>query len=845
LGRSGLEYPQLTVILSVARVSTSFIWMILFPLCLIVCGSFYSFVADDPVAVTGTMIIAAMAFQTYVQAEMPSVSDTQLHPPPPLMDSSSKQQGLLHVTTVPALQVPYMTAMDVWIMFNLFFLFSIMTCNYLFLTTPEHERPAVKDIIIALVTTYSACFVVYWIPTQVKQGHRMGIIAWQYLRRREVREAPNPAAGWKVQDWFRQLYLSPDFQDWFHDLTDLQLSHLRHYASLTRAGWSWGSCFTSRGSGGICALRSDAAFESEVDFLWKRWRDNESLRNSRHASNGVVGSPLAGEGLLFKLEALCREQVTTGLHTELAGLRREVELLHVLQLSAAFAEWRDALPDIRTRRDQGGAMSMNVLHHHLWEGAIERVHFCDDTGRERATWREKAKGIKLKADRRSSSFRLGWEGALGGWWFEEAMREDFAASSPQEAARRLLKLPSWRAGMGCVARPHSEQARLLANHPWNVAMFQLLEPEHALGLLRADHGRALPVYKAAHLMSQLAPWRIAQLLQQLYEDGDSGFGLKQRRGGPPCLCKVGGRGMDSAKVCSHTLLMAMRDTAATQALQCLTLHQAAGLLLMVDPATVSTCVALMLPSRAIWERELNATLVKKVEDVAALLCTMGEGGVECSRHVASVLQAGHLTKKMLSVLHPSLHCQVQLHTSTKSGVHGSSCRSNQLIVASELPCNSFLGVDYSRGGRGDGGEALFGAASLGETSDLRVISGFRFTWYAAGSSCLRHALSRQLPVASVCDIYSILWLGPNSLLANEQVPLLPGYSRIRPPPPHFPTRCLGSKLETRGRGPRHAPASLRRCGGAYPHEACPRLSGPSAHGGNYATSARKLPRRGG
>lgn len=120
LSRSGFSYPQLTLLVSVARVSTSFIWIILFPLYLIVCGSFYSFKADDPVAVTATMIISAMAFQNIVQNELPAV--------------------------------PYMTRMDVWILFNLFFLFFVMTCNYLMVMIDDALKPSIGDMVLGLVT---------------------------------------------------------------------------------------------------------------------------------------------------------------------------------------------------------------------------------------------------------------------------------------------------------------------------------------------------------------------------------------------------------------------------------------------------------------------------------------------------------------------------------------------------------------------------------------------------------------------------------------------------------------------------------------------------------------------
>ena len=45
----------------------------LFPIWLITSGSFFSFVADDPVAVTATMIISAMAFQTYSKSSLPQI----------------------------------------------------------------------------------------------------------------------------------------------------------------------------------------------------------------------------------------------------------------------------------------------------------------------------------------------------------------------------------------------------------------------------------------------------------------------------------------------------------------------------------------------------------------------------------------------------------------------------------------------------------------------------------------------------------------------------------------------------------------------------------------------------
>ena len=48
--RTGMQYPQFTVVISVSRVITFYFGNMIFPLALITCGSFFSFVADDPVA---------------------------------------------------------------------------------------------------------------------------------------------------------------------------------------------------------------------------------------------------------------------------------------------------------------------------------------------------------------------------------------------------------------------------------------------------------------------------------------------------------------------------------------------------------------------------------------------------------------------------------------------------------------------------------------------------------------------------------------------------------------------------------------------------------------------------
>jgi len=71
--RTGFAYPQFTMVMSVSRIATSYTWEMIFPLWLITSGSCFSFVADDPVAVTATMIISAMAFQTYAKSELPKV----------------------------------------------------------------------------------------------------------------------------------------------------------------------------------------------------------------------------------------------------------------------------------------------------------------------------------------------------------------------------------------------------------------------------------------------------------------------------------------------------------------------------------------------------------------------------------------------------------------------------------------------------------------------------------------------------------------------------------------------------------------------------------------------------